>query len=265
MVVDERRDVPSAAEIRRVTQPESVTGRDVEHWTAGLYLRRISPHVTRLALRAGLSANAVTGLMILTGLLAGAALLLGGLVGAVLALVLGQLQMLWDCSDGEVARWRRQQSVVGIFLDKLGHYGAELALCVCLGLRVADLPGAGRVGELGPVLGALLAALVLLNRAVNEMVHASRAAGGLPPLGVAGTGRGTPSVTWVARLRAAARYVPVHRGFHSVELTVLVLLGALGDLTGAPVTGWLLVVLVPAAALTVVGHVVAVLTSARLR
>ena len=88
-------------------------------------MRRISPYLTRVLVRAGLSANAVTGLMILSGAASGFALLVPGLWGPLLAVLLTQLQMLWDASDGEVARWRGTSSPLGIFLDKVGHYLTE--------------------------------------------------------------------------------------------------------------------------------------------
>lgn len=277
MAVDDgpRGRTPTVAELRPVVQPPSVTGRPVEHWTAGLYLRRLSPYVTRVLLRAGLSANAVTGLMIVTGVLAGAALLVPGPWGVVLAVGLGQLQMLWDCCDGEVARWRRQQSAVGVFLDKLGHHLAEVAIAVGLGVRVAlsDQPGPGPTGAI--LLGVGLAGLLVLNRAVNDMVHAARAAAGLPPVPVATSAGlradgavdpGRPRGHVLARLRGAARWFPVHRMLHSVELTLLVAGAALLDVVLAGrATGWLLLGLALAAPLVVVGHVVAVLTSRRLR
>jgi hypothetical protein len=62
--------------------------------------------------------------------------------------------------------------------------------------------------------------------------------------------------------------VPFHRVFHSVEMTLLAFLAAVGDaLAGGdvPVTRGLVAVLVPVAGLTVVGHLVAILTSRRLR
>lgn len=266
MALDERRGgrtTPSVAEVRRVCQPTAVTTRDAEHWTAGLYLRRVSPHLTRRLIPLGVQANTVTALMIAAGVLAGPALLLGGVPGAVLAVLLGQLQMLLDCCDGEVARWHDRRSAVGVFLDKVGHHGAELSIAVCLGLAVA-LDDPSRAWA--PGAGALLAALVGLNRALNDMVHASRAAAGLAPLGSTARAESRPVPTMLARLRAAARFLPVHRAFHSVELTLLVLLAAVaGALTGLPVTAWLLAALVPAAALTVVGHTAAILGSRRLR
>lgn len=121
--------------------------RNAEHWTGDLYMRRISPYVTRVLLGTAITANGVTVLMIVTGAAAGGALLLPGLAGVVLAALLGQLQMLWDCCDGEVARWRRTFSPAGFFLDKLGHTIAEAAIPLALGVRADG--GLGSLGDFG--------------------------------------------------------------------------------------------------------------------
>lgn len=255
---------PTIAELRAVTQPESIRGRrNSEHWTADVYQRRLSPYLTRALLATSITANGVTVLMIITGAAAGAALLVPGLLGAVLAAVLGQLQMLWDCCDGEVARWRQTFSPVGFFLDKLGHTVAESAIPVALGVR-AD----GGLDSVGgwTTLGALLAVLVLVNKSLNDGVHLARAANGLDRLQDRAD-EAAPQVSTVARLRSLARFVPFHRVFHSIEMTLVALAAAIGDaLTGdLAVTRGLVAVLLPVAALTVVGHLLAILTSRRLR
>mgnify|MGYP003350750209 CR=1 FL=1 len=96
---------PSIAELRAVCQPPSVTGRsNAEHWVADLYLRRISLYLTRLLLKTPITANGVTYLMIITGISISAVLQVPGMTGLVLAFLLSQLQMLWDCCDGEIAQ-----------------------------------------------------------------------------------------------------------------------------------------------------------------
>jgi phosphatidylglycerophosphate synthase len=256
---------PSIAELRAVTQPPSVTGRrSAEHWTGDLYQRRLSPYVTRILLGTAITANGVTVLMIVTGAAAGAALLVPGLLGAVLAALLGQLQMLWDCCDGEVARWRQSFSPTGFFLDKLGHTVAESAIPLALGVR-AD----GGLDSLGgwTTLGALLAVLVLVNKSLNDAVHIARAANDLPRLQDRAE-EAAPRVSSVARLRSLARFVPFHRVFHSVEMTLLALVAAVVDAAsggGLDATRVLVAVLVPVAGVTVLGHLAAILTSSRLR
>jgi phosphatidylglycerophosphate synthase len=257
-------DRPTIAELRRVTQPEAVRGRrNSEHWTADLYQRRLSPYLTRILLATSLTANAVTVLMIVTGAAAGAALLVPGLAGAVLAALLGQLQMLWDCCDGEVARWRQTFSPVGIFLDKLGHTVAESSIPLALGVR-AD----GGLDSIGgwTTTGAVLAVLVLVNKSLNDAVHVARAGSGLPRLEDRAE-TAAPQVSAVRRLRSMARFVPFHRVFHSVEMTLLALVAAVGDAVAGDlgVTRAVLTVLLPVAGVTIAGHLLAILTSRRLR
>jgi len=251
--------------MRQVTQPPTVMGRaSAEHWTGTLYMRRISPYVTRLLLATRITPNGATGLMILMGAAAGFALLLPGWPGAILAVLCAQLQMLLDCSDGELARWRQRFSASGVFLDKLGHYTAEALIPLALGVR-AD----GGFDSIGgwTTLGALLSVVVLFNKSLNDMVHASRARSGLEPLADR-SDVGAPRQFPLRRLRSMARFVPFHRAYHSIELTLLALLAALVDLVlggGERATGVLVVALLAAAVVTVAGHVAAILTSSKLR
>ena len=71
-------------------------------------MRRLSPHCTPLLLRTSFTPNGVTWLMTACGLLAALVLTLPGLAARLAAVVLIQLQLLFDCSDGEMARWLRQ-------------------------------------------------------------------------------------------------------------------------------------------------------------
>ena len=80
---------PTVAQIREISQPISVTGRsNAEHWVADMYLRKISPYLTRILLRTPISANGVTYLMIATGISISGALLIPGFSGILLALLL---------------------------------------------------------------------------------------------------------------------------------------------------------------------------------
>ncbi|HEY9276332.1 MAG TPA: CDP-alcohol phosphatidyltransferase family protein, partial [Candidatus Nanopelagicaceae bacterium] len=124
--MSQRPTKPTIEQLRAVCQPPSVTGRsNAEHWVADLYLRKLSPYLTRLLLKTPITANGVTYLMIITGISISAALQIPGLFGLFLAFLLSQLQMLWDCCDGEIARWRDTQSPKGVFLDRVGHYLTE--------------------------------------------------------------------------------------------------------------------------------------------
>jgi phosphatidylglycerophosphate synthase len=258
-------DIPTVAQMRAVTQPATVTGRpSSEHWTGTLYMRRISPYLTRLLLRTRITPNGVTGLMILCGAGAAVALVWAGLPGALLAAALAQAQMLLDCSDGELARWRSDYSAAGVFLDKVGHYTAEGLLPLALGIR-AD----GGLTSMGgwATLGALLGMLVLFNKSLNDMVHAARARSGLAPLPEMAE-IGAPRQRRIRTVRSLARFVPFHRAYHSIEFTLLALVAAIADVVladGLGATRFLLVALLLAAVVTVAGHVTAILTSSKLR
>ncbi len=257
----------SLAQLREVTQPPEVRLRaNAEHWTASLYLRDLSPYLTWLLLKTSISANGVTGLMILVGWSTAAALLVPGLSGALLAVVLGQLQMLVDCCDGEVARWRNSRSPAGVFLDKVGHYTTEALIPIALGVRAAGYPFDAPVDFGWITLGVSLALVIVLNKALNDMVHVARAHAGLEKLADR-KGEAEPSQRMVARLRRAARFVPFHRLYHSVELTLLALVTAVvGLFVGSPVADRALVAaLLPLAVVALVGHFVAIMASKRVR
>lgn len=272
-MTDERPRRPTLAELRAVAQPSSITGRRAsEHWTGDLYMRRLSIHLTRALVATPISANGVTGLMICCGWLAAASLLIPGLLGPLLAAVFAQLQMFFDCADGEVARWRGVSSPAGVFLDKVGHYTAEGFIGLALGLRASGMVGQGQHDPADTwrlaFVGALLMAGIVLNKALNDMVHVARAFAGLGRLADSAEATAVPSGSLVGRLRRLARFVPFHRLFHSIELTLLALaVGVVGALTGHDLLAFRLLVVLLAAAIGVVlvGHFVAILASPRLR
>jgi phosphatidylglycerophosphate synthase len=257
----------SIAELRAVAQPPEVRGRrNAEHWTASLYLRNLSPYLTWILLKTSISANGVTGLMILTGWATAASLLIPGITGAAFALVLGQLQMLVDCCDGEVARWRGTSSPAGIFLDNVGHYSTETLIAIALGIRAAGYPLDAPQDFLWTNLGTLLALVIVLNKALNDMVRVARANAGLPKLADTQS-EYSPTHGVVATLRRAARFLPFHRLYHSVELTILIFIFSIvGLFIGATLADRiLLVALVPLSVLALIGHFVTIMASRRVR
>ncbi|AMM20326.1 transferase [Frondihabitans sp. PAMC 28766] len=258
----------SIAELKRVAQPPEVRSRaNAEHWTASLYLRDISPYLTWVFLKTSITANGVTGFMILAGWATAFSLLIPGVAGPALALVLGQLQMLIDCCDGEVARWRGTSSPAGVFLDKVGHYTTEALIPIMLGIRAAGFPFEVPADYRWTTLGLGLALVIVLNKALNDMVHVARANAGLTKLEDKRGGVTVPSGRLLARARSAARYVPFHRLYHSVELTIIVFAVSLAGIAFGQVhvDRILLTVLVPLSLLALVGHFVAIMASKRVR
>jgi phosphatidylglycerophosphate synthase len=255
---------PSIAELRAVTQPASMLSRaSAEHWAGPLYMRRLSPYATRLLLRLGLSANGVTWLMIPSGVLAALSLTLPGLPGALLCALFIQLQFLFDCADGEVARWRKESSATGVYLDRIAHQITDAALPAALGVRAA---GGWDSLDGWTTLGLLVAVLVLLIKAESHLVGVARAEAGLPRASDTTT-TAAPRPTGLRRVRRTLGYLPFFRAFVPVEASLLALAAAVADLVAGDLVGTrtLLVALVPIAVVTAVGHLVGVLTSQRLR
>ena len=248
--MSQRPTKPTIEQLRAVCQPPSVTGRsNAEHWVADLYLRKLSPYLTRLLLKTPITANGVTNLMIITGISISTALQIPGLFGLFLAFLLSQLQMLWDCCDGEIARWRDTQSPKGVFLDRVGHYLTESLIPIALAWRI----GEGDYELL--FLGSLISVLILLNKGFNDAVHVSRAYAGLPKLADSkSVGEAKSMIIRVAR--APFRIFAVQRLFHSVEMSILILVFSGNEN--------LIRMGLPLAAFVTAGHLISILSSRKL-
>ena len=248
--MSQRPENPTIAQLRAICQPPSVTGRsNAEHWVADLYLRKLSPYLTRLLLKTPITANGVTYLMIITGVSISVALQIPGFFGLFVAFLLSQLQMLWDCCDGEIARWRETQSPKGVFLDRVGHYLTESLIPIALAWRL------GEEGYELLFLGALISILILLNKGFNDAVHVARAYASLPKLADSkSVGEAKSLVIRVAR--APFRIFAVQRLFHSVEMSIVILIFAGNEN--------LIRIGLPLAAFVTAGHLVSILSSRKL-
>lgn len=253
--------VPSIAEIRAVCCPAGLLDRrNGEHWAGRWYMRRLSSHVTRLLVTTTIRPNTLTGSMIVVGLAAALVLaVLPGLLGALVAVFAIQLYLLLDCVDGEVARWRAQTTVTGMYLDRIGHYLVEAALLVGVGFHAS-----GNVPDGFAVLGCLAAIGAVLIKAETDLVDVTRARNGLPPV-VDSAAR--PRSDVVAKVRHVASIFNVHRLIGAVETSLFVLVAAIFDTAfeGLMAGRAVVVVLATIAGIMVIAHLTSILTSSRLR
>ncbi|WP_418909145.1 CDP-alcohol phosphatidyltransferase family protein [Glutamicibacter endophyticus] len=264
---------PTLEQLRAICQPPEVRSRrNAEHWTAELYLRHISIYLTAILVRTRISANGVTGLMILSGWCMSVALLIPGIWGPLLAVVLSQLQLYFDCSDGEVARWRGTQSPKGIFIDMVGHHTTEALIPIALGYRVFRELSAnpGTLEQAWPTLfmSACLAVLLVLNRSQSLMVHAARGMAGLGKLPDTAEARAVSNTSLIGKARRLARFLPFHRLLHAVELSLLILAcSIISAILGEPGLGekWMIWILLPATVLVNLGHFLSSMASSRLK
>jgi hypothetical protein len=253
---------PTLAELQAVCQPDEVMGRvNGEHWAGRLYMRRVSIRVTQRLVGTRISADAITWVMIAAGLLAALVLTIPHPLTPLVTLVLIQLQLLLDCVDGEVARWRGTCSPSGIYLDRIAHYTTDAALVMALGVRVdgglTDIDG-------WTTLGLAVGALVLMIKSETDLVHAARAIGGRPPLSDTGSQLRRGAVMTVRR---ALRSFPFNRALLAQEFSFLaVLAGIVDGLTGG--LGGSRVLLIALAVIAVIvagGHLLSILRSDKLR
>lgn len=232
-----------------------------EHWAGRLYGRKLSIYLTRALLPTRITPDGLTWMMIGSGLVAAVFLAMPYLWAAVLAVVFVQLQLLFDCSDGELARWRKKTGATGVYLDRIGHYSTDAALVAALGVR-AD----GGFGSIDgwTTLGLATAVLVLMIKSETDLVHVARAYDGRP---VVSDDEAVMKPRGLRNIRSLIAYFPFHRALLAIELSALALVAAVvdaidGSLIGSQV---LSVALMPVALIVVSGHLLSILVSRRLR
>jgi len=232
--------------------------RNAEHWLARLLLRKISLPITRELIRTPVSANQLTGLMIVVGLLAALAAGLAGLAWAVIAFLGVQVYFLLDLCDGEVARWRRTTSVTGVYLDRVGHYLVEAALLSAYGFRAGgqELGGWSTLG----VAAGLCAVLV---KAETDLVDVARVRSGRA---AAADDAAAPRSAALGAVRRAAQLLKVHQLTGALESSFLLLVAAVIDLATDSLVGSQLLagLMFGIAATMVVLHLPSILLSRRL-
>ncbi|MEU9760375.1 CDP-alcohol phosphatidyltransferase family protein [Streptomyces sp. NPDC047985] len=256
---------PSIAELRPVVHPPGVKDRrSGEHWAGRLYMREISLRVDRHLVNTRITPNQLTYVMTVAGVLAAPALLVPGIPGALLGVLMVQLYLLLDCVDGEVARWKKQFSLGGVYLDRVGAYLCDAAVLVGFGLRAADLWGSGRIDWLWAFLGTLAALGAILIKAETDLVGVARHQGGLPPVKEAAS---EPRSSGMALARRAAAALKFHRLILGVEASLVVLVAAVFDAVRDDlfVSRLLVAVLAGIALLQTLLHLVSILASSRLK
>jgi phosphatidylglycerophosphate synthase len=156
-----RQTVPDIATLREICHRGKLA-KDRRAWYAAS--RGIAIYITWLLIHTGVTANQVT-LMTVTLALAGVVVLATGPAwlalcgaGALLA------YHLLDKVDGDVARFRRTFSVVGVYLDEVGHGIAFGGLFLGLGMHLAWDAGSVARSMLALGAGGLGATAMVLAR-----------------------------------------------------------------------------------------------------
>jgi len=112
--------VESITELRKICQPAEIV--DNNAWYARIFARKISIYFTKLLLYTQISANQATFLFVLIGIISGMIFWRGTPLANLLGIILLQLWYIFDHVDGEIARYRKQVSITGAYLDGIAHY-----------------------------------------------------------------------------------------------------------------------------------------------
>jgi phosphatidylglycerophosphate synthase len=151
-----------------------------------------SRYIARWAAHRGLTPNQVTSISMLIGILAAAAFATGERWGMIVGAVLLQAAFTTDCVDGQLARYTRQFSKLGAWLDSVFDRGKEYV--VFAGLAI----GASRMGEPAWTLAAAALALQTTRHTFDFSFAAAQhqviGATHRPPLDVAYDGAAPKSV-----------------------------------------------------------------------
>ncbi|MFE7043942.1 CDP-alcohol phosphatidyltransferase family protein [Streptomyces atratus] len=258
---------PSVAELRPVVHPDGVKDRrSGEHWAGRMYMREISLHIDPYLVNTKITPNQLTYLMVVVGVIGGAALLIPGLTGAILAVVLFQIYLLLDCVDGEVARWRKQTSITGVYLDRIGHYLCEAALLVGFGIRGADVfhQNGTSTNWLWAFLGTLAALGAILIKAETDLVDVARQRSGLPAVKDEAS---VPRSSGLALARRAVAALKFHRLVGGIEASLFILVAAILDVVHGDLffSRLGIAILAGIAIVQTLLHLVSILASSRLK
>ena len=103
-------------QLRRKVQPRPVNKLDK------YFHRLISIYITKIFILLNLTANQITLLWILTGIISAFFFLQGSYLFSLIGALILLLSFILDFSDGEVARYHKKTSINGYYLDCIGHF-----------------------------------------------------------------------------------------------------------------------------------------------
>lgn len=128
----------SIEELRRICQ---YPRRDADNWHMRHISRRPSIYITWALLHTSISANGATLLFLLTGMVASAAFIFGTKLSFLIGGILLQVWYIMDMVDGEIARYKKQTSLTGVYFDRISHYIINPIFFFCIGLGLYFMEG----------------------------------------------------------------------------------------------------------------------------
>lgn len=134
-------------------------------WYGRHIARKISRYITWLFLQTNITANGVTLLFMIFGVLLCAFFLFGDSRFNLIGIILLNFWYILDHSDGEVARYRNQSSLTGLYLDCMTHYIVHPLVLFSLGFGVFRY-----TGSINPFLWSVFAGFNLILISVEDQL-----------------------------------------------------------------------------------------------
>lgn len=158
----------SIEEIRKIGQPREILAT---HSPYSVYvLRKVSPYFTRFFIAHGITANQVSILGILIGILS-ALMLFSGTPLMLVGCLLYQLWNLFDSIDGEIARVTDTKTLSGKYLETIGEAIAECCFVLFLGIGLSRMLDNVLFFYLGLIFAIFVMSLNCFARARDELLR----------------------------------------------------------------------------------------------
>ncbi len=161
-------------------------------WYGRCFARKISIYFTIAFIKLGIRANVVTGMFLLSGIVAACLFAIGTKESILAGALMLQLWYILDHSDGEVARNNNETSLTGIYYDYIIHYIVHPMVFFGIGFGVSRAIGNVNYLFLG-VAGAFAIMLLSLVSDLKDMVLFRAHIAYSGDEGVKGSGKGERS------------------------------------------------------------------------
>ena len=162
--------IPPISELRQICQ-SCKFARDKRRWR--ILWRKLSIYITWVLLHTSITANQVSAVTVLLGILSTILLAFASPLIALCGPFVYVVYVLLDKVDGEIARYSKRFSVIGVYFDELGHNFSEAGIFVGLGLHLAWQNTQGSVYILAAaMIGALCMILIRSNKSISFLIFA---------------------------------------------------------------------------------------------
>ncbi len=124
-------------QLRAICQKEKIMDRKMPCWYT--VHRKISIYITRFLLNFNITANQVSLLSIFFGLAGAVLLSISGFIFNIFGFLGFYFYYLLDRVDGEIARYRKEITLKGIYLDEIGHLIMHPLFFIALAINLFNL------------------------------------------------------------------------------------------------------------------------------